>query len=159
MTPSRRDAERAAEAALRPVAGVEELQVVGAVHDRVLGLLGIATSARSVWLHPDVVHHVEQQREFGPGDAEFVLSHMAHTILRPHLVGVEFRDPRRADLVHLVSAEDRHLCVALKFVTAAESRSAQDEIWVSTAFPMGHRSLTRLRKRSRLVIVEWDADD
>ena len=159
MTRSRRDAERAAEAALRPVAGVEELQVVGAVHDRVLGLLGIATTARSVWLHPDVVHHIEQQREAGAGDAEFVLSYMTRTILRPYLVGREFRDPRRANLVRLVGAEGRHLCVALKFVTAAQARSAQDEIWVSTAFPMGTVSLTRLRKRSTLVEVDWGADD
>jgi hypothetical protein len=159
MTRSRRDAERAAEAALRPVAGVEELQVVGSVHDRVLLLLQIATTARSVWLHPDVVHHIEQQREYGPGDAEFVLSSMARTILRPQLVGRESRDPRRANLVHFVSAESRHLCVALKFVAAAEARSAQDEIWVSTAFPMGNTSLTRLRKRSTLMDVDWEADD
>jgi hypothetical protein len=159
MPRSRRDAARAAEAALRPVAGVEELQVVGAVHDRVLGLLGIATVARSVWLHPDVVHHIEQQREFGAGDAEFVLSYMTRTILRPQLVGREFRDPRRANLVHLVGAESRHLCVALKFVAAMEARSGQDEIWVSTAFPMGHASLTRLKKRSTLIEVDWGADD
>jgi hypothetical protein len=160
-----RTRQSAAEAALRPVAGVEELQVVGAVHDRVLDQLEILTSARSVWLHPDVVHRIGGQRAFAAADAEFVLAHMARTILRPRLVG---RDPRpgRAEHVHLVGVHgnadgegERQLCVTVKLVEGQRSLSGLDEVWVSSAFPMGTRSLTRLERRGRLVAVEWSAAD
>ena len=156
MSRTRRDAERAAEAALRPVAGVEELQVVGAVHDRVLDQLGILTSARSVWLHPDVVHRIDRRRDRDP---EFVLAHMARTILRPQWAGVEHRPLRGASLLRLVTAHPRHLCVTLKLVAADASPSGLDEIWVGAAFPFGPRSLTRLQKRGRLVAIEWKAED
>ena len=167
MSRTREDAERAAEAALRPVAGVEELQVVGAVHDRVLDQLGILTSARSVWLHPDVVHRIERQRASGSRDAEFVLTHMARTILRPAWAGLEQRPSRRAGVLRLVSTPAstfagtaaRTLCVALKLVTGPRSLSGLDEIWVSAAFPLGAESLTRLQRRGRLSGVEWGADD
>lgn len=154
-------AERAAEAALRPVAGVEELQVVGAVHDRVLDQLAILTSARSVWLHPDVVHRLQRQRATGARDAEFVLAHMTRTILRPGWAGLERRPTVRArgDILHLVSAHARALCVTLKLVTGPRSLSGLDEIWVSSAFPLGLRSLTRLQRRGRLVGVEWGDQD
>ena len=168
-----RSAARAAEAALRPVAGVEELQVVGAVHDRVLDQLEILTSARSVWLHPDVVHRMGR-RGAGARDMEFVLAHMARTILRPRWVG---RDARAADAagdagdagrVHLVGTVEgategngsaRHLCVTVKLVEGERSMSGLDEVWVSSAYPMGARSLTRLERRGRLVPVAWSADD
>jgi hypothetical protein len=164
---TRETAERAAEAALRPVAGVEELQVVGAIHDRVLDQLGILTSARSVWLHPDVVRRLGRRRGAAPGDVEFVLARMARTILRPAWVG---RD-RRAGRVYLVSARDdgaaarddgaaeRSLCVVVRFAAGPRSLSGLDEIWVGGAFPIGRRSLTRLAKRDRLMAVEWAADD
>ena len=155
-------AERAAEAALRPVAGVEELQVVGAIHDRVLDQLGILTSARSVWLHPDVVKRVGRRR--AGADVEFVLAHMARTILRPELVAHGGPSDRRAEVIYLVSghepdSRERHLCVAVKLVTGPGSLSGLDELWVSTAFPLGRRSLTRLERRGRLSAVEWKADD
>lgn len=146
------------EAALRPVGGVEEIQVVGAIGVRVMGLLGIATSAQSVWLHPDVVRHIEAQRQSSSGDAEFVLQHLAAAILRPHLVGVHAGDPRRMRVVHLVEAEGRYLLVALKIVRAADSGSQADEIWVSSAFPLGETSLTRLRKKHTLLEVDWGTD-
>lgn len=161
MTPDdtqRRAAERA-EAALRPVAGVEELQVVGAVHDRVLDQLGILTSARSVWLHPDVVHRIERQRMWGSRDAEFVLTHMTRTILRPGWAGLEQRGSRRGSTVHLVRAHARALCVVLKLVTGPRSLSGLDEVWVSAAYPLGLRSLTRLQRRGRLIGVEWGDED
>ena len=156
-----RSSTRAAEAALRPVAGVEELQVVGAVHDRVLDQLEILTSARSVWLHPDVVHRMGQ-RGAGARDTEFVLAHMARTILRPRLVGRDRRE-RRASHVHLVGVPGddgaRQLCVTLKLVEGSRSLSGLDEVWVSAAFPMGTRSLARLERRGRLVPVAWSAND
>ena len=166
MSRTPRSAARAAEAALRPVAGVEELQVVGAVHDRVLDQLEILTSARSVWLHPDVVHRMGR-RGAGARDVEFVLAHMARTILRPRWVGRDERPARAAERVHLVGpiegttegAPARHLCVTVKLVEGDRSMSGLDEVWVSAAFPLGARSLARLERRGRLVPVAWSADD
>lgn len=156
-----RSSTRAAEAALRPVAGVEELQVVGAVHDRVLDQLEILTSARSVWLHPDVVHRMGRRGAVAR-DTEFVLAQMARTILRPRLVGRDRRE-RRASHVHLVGLRDdeggRQLCVTVKFVEGQRSLSGLDEIWVGAAYPLGTRSLARLERSGRLVAVGWEADD
>jgi hypothetical protein len=155
-----RTRQSAAEAALRPVAGVEELQVVGAVHDRVLDQLDILTSARSVWLHPDVVHRMGRRGD-GARATEFVLAHMARTILRPRLVGRD-RRARRADHLHLVGTPDgadRHLCVTVKLVEGERSMSGLDEVWVSGAYAMGARSLARLERRGKLSPVQWSTDD
>jgi hypothetical protein len=111
-----------------------------------------------VWLHPDVVQRIQRKAVEAP-DPEFVLSHMAGTILRPRWVGFEGRSPRRAGHVHLVGAHELPLCVTVRFVAGGKSLSGLDEIWVSGAFPLGPRSLTRLRRRDRLVAVEWEADD
>lgn len=143
--------------ALRPVGRVYELQVIGALDDRVVAILGLTTQARSVWLHPDAVTHIESQRA-APADVEFVLQHIAAAVLRPDWVGVEGRDSRRVRLVHLVRVEGRYLHVALKVVSAADAGSDRDEIWVSSAFPLGERSLTRLQRRDTLFVVSWEAE-
>lgn len=150
------DRLRAAEAVLRPVAGVEELQVVGAVPEAVVALLGLRTAARSVWLHPDAVAHIAAQRARAPGDAEFVLQHLAAAVLRPHWAALE-RDGRRVRLVHVVRAGSGYLFVALKCVTAAEAATGADEIWVSTAYRLGPRSLTRQLRAHSFIEVEASA--
>lgn len=138
------------EALLRPVAGVAEIQVIGALADHIAQALALPTTARSVWLHPDTATHVVSRRQ---ADADFVLSNLPRAILRPHFAGVELCDSRRVRLVHTVAARS-HLHVALKLVLAAEAGSATDELWVSTAYRIGATSLTRLRNKSTLWRVE-----
>ena len=91
---------------LRPARCVHEIQVVGAVSRNVLAQLGVETSARSVWLHPDVVLHIGEQRaakkrRIETGDAAFALRHLPATILRADYCGLDRRDARgrRIDLV------------------------------------------------------------
>jgi hypothetical protein len=139
------------DAPLRPVGGVDEIQVVGALSDTVIEALGITTDARSVWLHPDAVTHIITRRA---SEAEFILQNIPVAILRPAYVGVEMSDQRRICVVHKVGQPHAWLHVAIKLVTAAEARSSKDELWISTAHPLGRRSLTRMRNKVTLWNVE-----
>lgn len=139
------------EAALRPVGGVADIQVVGALSDRVVELLALQTAARSVWMHPKSVSHIIGQRG---KDSEFVLQHLPRAVLQPHFVGIEFRDRSRVRLVHRMDDHDCHLHVAVKLVVASAAGSGFDEFWVSTAYRMGSQSLTRMRNKTTLWRVE-----
>ena len=142
---------------LRPLAGVDEYQVVGAVDETLIRRCGIQTSARSVWVHPSVIQKIVAKRGAQRGDAEFALQYLARTILTPHFFGMDPRDMRegRLDLVHLVHEIDgRPLHVALKFVRAEESATGVDEIWVSTSYPIS-RNFRRRNRYEHLVEVDW----
>ena len=144
---------QAAESILRPVGGVEEIQVVGALDETIIRRCGVETAARSVWLHPSVVRHIEAQHGVDRRDAEFALQFLPSAVLRPDFFGRDDRDSRgrRVDLVHLVKrVAGRPLYVALKFVSAIEAESAADEIWVSTAYPVSRGFLTRRRYKHRI---------
>jgi hypothetical protein len=145
--------ERRAVESLRPVGGVAEVQVVGALSDAVLAQCGVVTTARSVWMHPDVIRKMETKR---PESVDFILDHIADAVLHPHYCGMDRRDEgaRRIDLVHLVATyKDRPLFVAVKVVPAADAGSGSDEIWVSTAHPLPAGFLTQPRYASRLKAV------
>jgi hypothetical protein len=153
---------RGAESILRPVGGVEEIQVVGAVPDVVLEQLEVVTGARSVWLHPDIVQHIYAQRaakkrQIETGDAEFSLQHLPATILRPDYCGLDKRDERRRriDLVRAVPGTGRFLFTSIKVVGSSESHAGSDEIWVCTAHPLGGSFLTQKRYRDTLQAVRW----
>ncbi len=142
----------AAEPILRPVAGVADVQVVGAIDEAILSECGLVTSARSVWLHQSTVRHI-QDRRMAPRDVEFALQYMPAAILRPHFFGVDLREARgnRFHLVHLVrDFEGRPLYVALKLVSAVDASSETDELWVSTAYPIARNFLTQKRYQNTL---------
>jgi hypothetical protein len=142
-------AEDRAIAALRPVGGVAEIQVVGAISDTVLDQCGVKTDARSVWLHPDVVRKLEAKR---PDSVDFILNHIADAVIRPQYCGLDHRDGsrRRIDLVHLVATYGgRPLFVAVKLVLATDAASGSDDIWVSTAYPLPPEFLTEPRYSGR----------
>src|SRR5215213_465058 len=145
---------RKAENALRPVGGVEEVQVVGAISEIVAAYLGLSTTARSVWLHPGAVDHIHAQRGITRGDADFVLSHLPATVIRPHYCGPDPRLDGRFDLVHVPEDADRAVFVAIKVVIAADAR-VTDEIWVSTAHPLSGNFLSRKRYRDSLRRLPW----
>lgn len=69
--------------------------------------------------------------------------------MRPHLYGPDPTDHRRIVVVRRIE-DHRAVCVALKRVPAEAAASSVDEIWVSTAYPMGRRTLTRSRWLSTL---------
>lgn len=140
-------------APLRPVGGVEEIQVVGAIPDVVFDQCGFSTRARSVWMHPDVVRKIERKR---PGVVDFTLNHLSEVILQPHYCGRDPRDAggRRIDLVHLVGeCGGRPLFVSVKLVHAADAATGDDELWVSTAHPLPPGFLTQARYASRFRAV------
>jgi len=138
----------AAEASLRAVAGVSDIQVVGAISDEVAELVAIATAARSVWLHHETVQHIQEKRGLTREDSRFVLEYMAATILHPHYCCAERGDARKLVVVREVEPS-RFLCVPLKVVNSVEAESDADEIWVSTGYPIS-RFLTRRRWRDTL---------
>lgn len=138
------DKRREAEASLRAVAGISEIQVVGSLSEEVISLLELQTTARSVWLHGSAVDHIMVRRGLTRPDATYVLEHLVDTILHPHYCGPDPDDERRVSVVRHTEP-GRYVCVPLKIVAASEAHSATDEIWVSTAFPLGNRFLTRKR--------------
>lgn len=139
---------REVEASLRAVAGISEIQVVGSLSEEVMELLGLQTAARSVWLHGSAVGHIIARRGITRPDATYVLEHLADTILHPHFCGPDPDDERRVSVVRHTEP-GRYVCVPLKIVSASDAHSANDEIWVSTAFPLGNRFLTRKRWTGR----------
>ncbi|HEU0014143.1 MAG TPA: hypothetical protein VFQ45_10690 [Longimicrobium sp.] len=141
---------RYAEAPLRPVGAVDEVQVVGALAEIVVERLQLCTTARSVWLHPNTAHHIATQRGMDQGEADFIFSHLPNTILRPHFCGCDPRAPRRYDLIHVPAGSGRAVFAAIKVVAAAEAASRTDEIWVSTAHPLPRSFLSRKRYRESL---------
>jgi hypothetical protein len=151
---------RAGSDALRPVAGVAEIQVAGAIPDAVAHLLRIPTAVRTVLIHPEVVRHIVTQRESGAGDAEFVLEHLPRAVTGPYYCGCDPRHGNRFDLVYLAPPEGRPLVVAIKLVPAAAAASGSDELWISTGHPLGFDFLERKRRwRDHLIPVPPPADE
>ncbi|MFL5381782.1 MAG: hypothetical protein ACJ8GN_04640 [Longimicrobiaceae bacterium] len=148
------DGHRKAEKVLRPVDGVEEVQVVGAISQIVAEYLGLATTARSVWLHPGVVEHIRGQRGLTRDDADFVLSRIPPTVIRPHYCGPDPRWEGRFDLIHVPDDAARPVFVAIKLVHAVDERST-DEIWISTAYPLSGNFMSRKRFKDSLRRLPW----
>lgn len=121
------------------------IHVVGDLSEAVSALFSFPCATRTVWLHSSTMAHLRERRP--ARDVVFVLTHLASAILHPQMIGEE-EDPRRLRIIHRVDDGPRFLHVSLKIVPAVEA-GASDEIWVSTAFPMG-RSLTRLGNKPTL---------
>jgi hypothetical protein len=136
---------------LRPVAGVQEIQVVGALSDTVARQIGLPTSIRTVLIHPDVVQHILEQRKGGADDAEIVFQHMADAIAHPHFCGPDPRQPHRYDLAYFVPPDElRPMIVAIKFVPSVAATTQLDELWVSTAYRLSARFRERIRWQQSL---------
>jgi hypothetical protein len=139
--------------ALRPIGGFAEVQVVGVLSDRVIERLAFKTCTRRVWIHQDVVTHVLERRG---RLAEFVLRHMSLVVVRPQFAAIDRTGSSRIRLIGSFQDPACHLHIALKFVAAPEARSKRDEFWVSTAYRMGTKSLTRLKNKTTLLTVDND---
>lgn len=135
-------------AALRPIVGGGEVQVVGALSDHVLSQMAWPRTNPSVWLHPSTVTHIYEQRS--ELDGQLVLNNMAETITSPDWFGPDPSDTRRIVLVRKLEPATLSLCIAVKLVRADKSHSGYDEIWVSTGFPVRTSALTGNRWRNKL---------
>ena len=136
------------EAILRPSRWAAGTQVIGAIPDYVLENLGIQSPARSVWLHEQTVAGICSSRDLRPHDSEFVFEYMPAAVLRPMFYGSERRgDSTRIALVELIKSENRYLYIGVKLT---RSRLGDDEIWVSTGFPVSDATLRRYLRSGRL---------
>lgn len=124
-----------ADAVPLPLRNIQAAQVIGSIAAWAGDRIGLSEHARVVRLHPDVVGHIIRRR--GEVDSSFVLENLGEAIRNPQMIGTEARDSRRLRLVHRVDGAARWVHVSLKQVLAIDSKSALDETWVSTAFPMG----------------------
>lgn len=136
-----------------PFAVDHELQVVGALPDNLVEELGIVTIARTVFIGPTGIVHIIGQRG---RDALFVLKHVGAVVRHPIFWGVDPGDANRVLLVERVEKE-RHLCIVLKFLPAAKAATLEDEIWVTTGYPVGEESLRRMLRGGRLRPLVWRA--
>lgn len=132
------------------------VEVVGVLPDSVADLIDLPVGARTVRLHPGAVSHIVKSR--GARDADFVFGHLHAAIHQPQMIGREARDVRKLRLVHRVEGATRWLHVSLKFVAAIDSKSGIDELWVSTAYPMG-RSIRLIRNKPTFWHVVGLAED
>ena len=136
------------EAILRPSRWASGMQVIGAIPDYVVTNLGLATTARSVWLHEQTVASICDSRGLRPEDSEFVFEYMPAAVLRPMFFGIEERgDAMRISLVELIRREGRYLYISAKMT---HSRSGDDELWVSTGYPISDVTLRRYLRSGRL---------
>ena len=131
---------------------------VGRVDARIARVLGLPAGERTAWLHAHTIAHIVARRSVTAGEAEFVLHYLPLTIHRPDIVGIESRDARRFRFVKFLTSERRHLHVSLKLVSVGAIEARANELWVSSAFPLGRRSLTRLLRQENLHTVEWEAE-
>ena len=63
------------------------------------------------------------------------------------MIGREIHDYRRIRVVHVPPGEARWLNICLKYVPADAAKSQQEELWVSTGYPI-QRSISRLRNKA-----------
>lgn len=138
--------------------GNADVYQVGAIDARIAVVLGLPAEAATVRLHANTIAHIVSRRSLAVGDAGFVFQNLPLTIHRPDLVGAEARDSRRFRFVKFVATKQRHLHVSLKLVSVNTIDGHAGELWVSSAFPLGRKSLTRLRRREKLHTVEWEAE-
>jgi hypothetical protein len=135
------------EAILRPSRWAAGTQVIGAIPDYVVENLGIPSAARSVWLHEQTVAAI-CSGDLRPQDSEFVFEYMPAAVLRPMFYGSEQRgESTRIALVELIRSEGRYLYVGVKLT---RSRTGDDEIWVSTGYPISDATLRRYLRSGRL---------
>jgi hypothetical protein len=136
------------EAILRPSRWASGIQVIGAIPDFVIENLGLTTRARSVWLHEQTVSSICDSRGLRPEDSEFVFEYMPAAVLRPMFFGLEERnDAIRISLVELIRSEGRYLYIGTKLT---RSRTGEDELWVSTGYPISDMTLRRYLRSGRL---------
>ena len=124
------------------------MQVIGAIPDFVVSNLGLTTTARSVWLHEQTVSSLCDSRGLRLQDSEFVFEYMPAAVLRPMFFGVEQRgDSTRISLVEHIRGEGRYLYVGVKLTT---SKNGDDELWISTGYPISDATLRRYLRSGRL---------
>ena len=136
------------EAILRPSRWASGIQVIGAIPEYVVTNLGLSTPARSVWLHEQTVSSICDSRGLRPEDSEFVFEYMPAAVLRPMFFGLEERgDATRISLVELIRREGRYLYIGAKLT---RNRHDEDELWVSTGYPISDETLRRYLRSGRL---------
>ncbi len=136
------------EAILRPSRWASGIQVIGAIPEYVVQNLGLTTSSRSVWLHEQTVASICDSRGLRTEDSEFVFEYMPAAVFRPMFFGVEERTGSvRISLVELIRGEGRYLYIGVKLT---RSRSGDDELWVSTGYPISDETLRRYLRSGRL---------
>ncbi|HVE78716.1 MAG TPA: hypothetical protein VNA89_07635 [Gemmatimonadaceae bacterium] len=136
------------ETVLRPSRWARGMQVIGALPEYVVRQLGITSAARSVWLHEHTVVHIAERTCLTPGDSEFVFEYMPAAVLRPMFCGFEARGGAlRISLAEYITMERRYVYLAVKLTRTVRG---EDELWVSTGYPMNEATLRRYLRSGRL---------
>lgn len=99
-------------------------------------------------VHERYAHIIERRLQDGDEQVALALRRMAAVIAAPTHLGKRTEDGRRIELYRRWTEDPSGICVGIKFVNA--------EAWVSTAFPLGLRSLLREVRKGRFTPL---ADD
>ncbi len=76
-------------------ASATEPEILGELPAHVFTQLGIATSARAVWLGTDAITHIQHQRDVSRPDADVVLATLRRGVFNPVYCGLDHADVRR----------------------------------------------------------------
>jgi hypothetical protein len=128
-------------------------RLVGYLSEELLLRLGIQSSTTKVLISAASQRHAVQRRKLArKEDADLVVHRVSEAFsnLRYRLALPQQKQGTFALLGYVESAK-RWVLLALKFVPAQSAASQADELWISTAFPYGHKRFRVAIRQGRLV--------
>ena len=127
--------QRGARAAFLAVADI----VVYEIGDALVHELGLSTNARRIVLSRGSQAHIRSQRQIASdGDAQLAADRLHEAFQDLRAVEAD-HPPFGCKVIGRVGSQDRSLVIVLKAVPAHKAQSGQDELWVSTSYPLGRR--------------------
>jgi hypothetical protein len=129
------------------------------VDDILVRAVGIETGARAVVLGAAVHRHiVEKRRVASSADADLAANRIEEALTDLRYRRATRPNPSVQDVIGFVASADRHLLVAIKFVSREASQSRVDEMWVQTAVPVGKKTVRRMRAKKEFVAIVGAAE-
>jgi hypothetical protein len=136
--------------AMNTVGAILADQPVGVLSDALARALSLPTVIRQVLLSYNGMQHILREHEISVAkNPNVVLQRISEALAAPGYVRQQ-REARRWEVVGFSADAARLVCVAIKFVPSASSRSGLDELWALTAFFVGARTLEKAARSSVL---------
>lgn len=113
--------------------------VVCILEDSLIERLGLGTDARAAVLSRTSQRHIMERRQLSSrGDAELAANRVHEALADLRFIEVP-HGPSSCNVVGHVASAGRLLLIVLKAVPAARASSGSDELWISTAYPLGQK--------------------
>jgi len=128
---------------------------LGDISEGVLAALQVQTTTRRVLISAVQQRHAIRRREISAkADAELVALRLTEALSNVRYKLLPQNDPRVFALVGFVPSADRCLVLPLKLVSAADSKTKEEEWWVQTAYPLGAKNFRKARASGWLIELQ-----